>query len=130
MINCLPSGAIHVNDLHLWAHVGVLEKERIIGQWFSLDFSLWLDLDKAGEDDNLSSTFDYSLAIGDIQQLALQMNCLTIEHFSEKILDLLESLDHVQVQQHQNVQNERFFQLNYFPLVLAILTLRFGPYLS
>ena len=36
--------AIHVRDLMLWAHVGVLEHERRDGQWFSLDITLWQDL--------------------------------------------------------------------------------------
>ncbi|MCP4972862.1 MAG: dihydroneopterin aldolase, partial [Prochlorococcus sp.] len=46
----LPLGAIHVNELRLWAHVGVMEHERREGQWFSLDFSLWLDLDQSSVD--------------------------------------------------------------------------------
>ncbi|MED5165551.1 MAG: dihydroneopterin aldolase, partial [Cyanobacteriota bacterium] len=36
VINRLPLGAIHVNDVRLWAHVGVLDHERREGQWFSL----------------------------------------------------------------------------------------------
>ena len=92
MINCLPEGAIHVRDLSLWAHVGVLEKERILGQKFLLNFSLWLDLDQASKYDDISTSVDYSLAIRRLQKLSLEINCLTIEHFSEKILDLIESL--------------------------------------
>jgi len=92
MNECLHSGAIHVNDMRLWAHVGVLDSERQNGQWFSLDFTLWLDLEKSAKGDDLSTSVDYSLAIKEIQQLALEIDCLTIEHFSEKILDLLESL--------------------------------------
>ena len=34
--------ALHVRDLRLWAHVGVLESERREGQWFALDLSLSL----------------------------------------------------------------------------------------
>ncbi|MDP7327959.1 MAG: dihydroneopterin aldolase, partial [Prochlorococcaceae cyanobacterium ETNP7_MAG_30] len=68
MINRLPLGAIHVNDVRLWAHVGVLDHERRDGQWFSLDFSLWLDLDKAALNDDLNATADYSLAISAMQR--------------------------------------------------------------
>ena len=92
MNECLHSGAIHVHDMRLWAHVGVLDSERQNGQWFSLDFTLWLDLEKSSKEDDLSDSVDYSLAIKGIQQLAVDLECLTIEHFSEKILDLLETL--------------------------------------
>jgi len=92
MSSHLSLGAIHVKDVNLWAHVGVLEQERLYGQSFLLDFSLWLMMDKAALDDDLSLTADYSLAIHDIQQLALKVNCRTIEHFSELILNRLESI--------------------------------------
>ena len=92
MSNCLPSGAVHVRDIYLWAHVGVLESERLLGQSFNLSFSLWLDLENSSRDDDLSTTADYSLAISDLQQLAFRLNCLTIEHFSEHILNSLENL--------------------------------------
>tara|TARA_Y100001968_G_scaffold333627_1_gene397731 strand:- start:4975 stop:5355 length:381 start_codon:yes stop_codon:yes gene_type:complete len=83
---------IHVRDVNLWAHVGVLPKERELGQKFLLDFSLWFDLGDAAKNDDLSSTADYSLAIKKIQTLALEISCMTIETFSEQILDLLEDL--------------------------------------
>lgn len=41
--------AIHIKDINLWAHVGVLESERIHGQSFLLDISFWLDLDESSK---------------------------------------------------------------------------------
>ena len=92
MINSLPSGVIDVKDVTLWAHVGVLDRERILGQNFRLDFRLWIDVDYAAKHDDLSATADYSIAIRHLQKLALSIRCLTIEHFSDQILDLLETL--------------------------------------
>ena len=43
--------AIHIKDVNLWAHVGILESERINGQSFVLDISLWLDLDESSKTD-------------------------------------------------------------------------------
>lgn len=83
---------IHIRDLRLWAHVGVLEHERRDGQWFRVDITLHLDLSRAAVDDDLSASADYSLAIRDLQGLARTIRCLTIEHFSEQILDRLETL--------------------------------------
>ena len=84
--------AIHVRGLRLWAHVGVLEQERRDGQWFSLDISLWSDLSSAAASDDLASSLDYSLAIRSLQSLARDIRCLTIEHFSDRVLDCLEQL--------------------------------------
>ena len=83
---------ILVRGLRLWAHVGVLEQERLLGQWFELDFSLAWDLAGAGANDQLELSLDYSLAITALQRLAGELRCLTLEHFAERILDCLEQL--------------------------------------
>lgn len=83
---------IEVLDLKLWAHVGVLERERLEGQWFRLSFRLRSDLSAAARADDLSRSHDYSVAIRALQQQARHIRCLTIEHYSERILDLLEEL--------------------------------------
>ena len=84
--------AIHVRELKIWAHVGVLEKERLLGQRFSLDFTLWLDVDLPSKKDELSLTADYSTGIELIQKLSFKIRCLTIEHFSDQILNCLEEI--------------------------------------
>ena len=84
--------AIHIRDLRLWAHVGVLDHERRDGQWFSLDITLWQDLSAAAASDELVASLDYSQAITALQQLARGLVCQTIEHFSDRVLDQLERL--------------------------------------
>ena len=84
--------ALHVRDLRLWAHVGVLESERRDGQWFALDLSFQIDLSSAAADDDLGASLDYSEAIIALQDLARTIRCLTIEHFSEQVLDRLDAL--------------------------------------
>ena len=81
-----------VRGLRLWAHVGVLERERQHGQWFELDFSLGWDLNRAGASDDLGLSLDYSRAIVALQAQARCIRCLTLEHWSEQILHLLEEL--------------------------------------
>tara|TARA_B100000965_G_scaffold331594_1_gene295799 strand:+ start:531 stop:920 length:390 start_codon:yes stop_codon:yes gene_type:complete len=86
------SSAIHIKDINLWAHVGVLESERKNGQSFVLDISFWLDLDESSKLDRLDKTIDYSEAIKAVQKLSYEIKCLTIEYFSDQILNVLESL--------------------------------------
>ena len=87
-----PADRVLVRGLRLWAHVGVLEHERQTGQWFELDFSLGCDLSAAAAADALEHSLDYSLAIQALQQQARGVRCLTLEHWSDQILALLEQL--------------------------------------
>ena len=89
-LHCLD--VIRVDDLRLWAHVGVLEHERRDGQWFRLDLALHLDLSRAAASDALEATADYSLGVTALQALAAEIRCETIEHFSERVFEVLESL--------------------------------------
>ena len=84
--------AIHIKDLNLWAHVGVLESERINGQSFILDISFWLNLDESSKLDQLDKSIDYSEAIKAVQKLSFEIRCYTLEYFSDQILNVLESL--------------------------------------
>ncbi len=86
------SDSIHVSGLRLWAHVGVLDVERAKGQWFELDLELAVDLARAGRSDLLVDTLDYSQLIKALQQQARSICCHTLEHYSERILDLAEEL--------------------------------------
>ncbi len=70
----------------------MLEQERLLGQDFLLDFTIWIDLETAAKNDDLSKTVDYSLAVKSIQELSSEINCFTIEHFSELIFNRLEAL--------------------------------------
>ncbi|MDP7994863.1 MAG: dihydroneopterin aldolase [Synechococcus sp. SP2 MAG] len=83
---------IHIHDLHLWAHVGVLEHERRDGQWFQLDITLGLDLSESAKSDDLRATADYSRAVLALQALVRELSCLTIERFSEEVFEVLEGL--------------------------------------
>ncbi len=84
--------AIHLRALRLWAHVGVLERERELGQWFELSLSLWHDLGPAGRSDDLGDSLDYSLAIRALQEQARTIRCLTLEHYAERMMDCIEQL--------------------------------------
>jgi len=88
----LEGDQILVRGLRLWAHVGVLAHERQQGQWFEVDLTLTVNLDKAGRSDDLADTLDYSQLIAALQRQARSIRCQTLEHYSEQMLDLAETL--------------------------------------
>lgn len=89
----MPAGdSIVVRGLRLWAHVGVLEQERAHGQWFELDLELAAGLSAAAASDRLADTLDYSQLITALQAQARSVRCQTLEHYSERMLDLAQEL--------------------------------------
>ncbi|WP_216904613.1 dihydroneopterin aldolase [Synechococcus sp. CCY 9618] len=86
----MTSDVIHVRGLRLWAHVGVLERERLHGQWFELAFSLGTDLSETACRDDLSDGSDYAIGIEALRARSRVICCNTLEHYSERILDVLE----------------------------------------
>ncbi len=88
----LKTSSLKINDINLWAKVGVFDEERLTGQAFLLDITIWLDVEQASQTDEVAKSVDYSLAVINVQKLSKTINCFTIEHFSLKILDLLESV--------------------------------------
>ena len=51
-----------------------------------------MNLDESSKLDQLDKSIDYSEVIKAVQKLSFEIKCLTIEHFSDQILNLLESL--------------------------------------
>lgn len=86
------SDCILVRDLRVWAHVGVLEQERLHGQWFVLRFAIAADLSTTAARDDLADGFDYGLGIAALQRRARSLRCQTLEHAADRLLDQLESL--------------------------------------
>ncbi len=86
------NGSINVSDLKIWSHVGVLDKERKYGQWFTLNFSVKFNLDNNILKDDVKNCIDYSIAIKDIQKFSFEFSCMTIENFVEQISLRLEAL--------------------------------------
>lgn len=87
-----PLDLIHIQDLRLFAHVGVLDHERKDGQWFRLDITLGMDLSGSAKTDELTTTADYSVAVRALQNLVRTFCCYTIERFSEEVFEVLERL--------------------------------------
>jgi len=51
---------LKIENIELWARVGVLDEERKLGQLFSLDILLWTDFEKCTLNDDIKKTVDYS----------------------------------------------------------------------
>ena len=80
---------LKIENIKLWARVGVLEEERELGQLFNLDVFLWTDFENCTQNDDIKQTVDYSKLIEILKLQSKKINCFTIEKYSNEILKVI-----------------------------------------
>jgi 7,8-dihydroneopterin aldolase/epimerase/oxygenase len=90
---------IQVTGIRSYGYTGYLPEEQVLGQWFEVDLTLWLDLAAAGHSDNITDTLDYRRAIEIVKQLVKTSKFALVEKLATAIADAL--LEFEQVQQVQ-----------------------------
>ena len=82
---------LKIENIKLWARVGVLDQERELGQLFILDIFLWADFEKCTVNDDLKKTVDYSKLVQILKNQSKKIYCFTIEKYSNAILEIINS---------------------------------------
>jgi dihydroneopterin aldolase len=81
--------SIQVTGIRAYGYVGYLPEERVLGQWFEVDLTLWVDLTAAGKSDNLEDTLDYRQAISIVKEQIKNSKFALIEKLVSTIADEL-----------------------------------------
>jgi dihydroneopterin aldolase len=82
---------LKIENIKLWARVGVLDEERELGQLFSLDIFLWTDFENCTSNDDINKTVDYSKLVKVLKDQSKKIYCFTIEKYSSEILEIIVS---------------------------------------
>ena len=82
---------LKIENIKLWAKVGVLDEERELGQLFSLDIFLWTDFEMCTANDDIKKTVDYSKLVEILKDQSKKIYCFTIEKYSNAILEIIDS---------------------------------------
>lgn len=88
--------SIQVNGIRAYGYVGYLPEEKVLGQWFEVDLTLWVDLTKAGHTDNIEDTLDYREAITMVKEQITTAKFALVEKLVGAIADKMLSLDKVE----------------------------------
>ncbi|AIQ94659.1 dihydroneopterin aldolase [Prochlorococcus sp. MIT 0604] len=80
---------LKIENIKLWARVGVLDEERELGQLFILDIFLWTDFEKCTINDDIEKTIDYSKLVQILKDQSKKIYCYTIEKYSNEILEII-----------------------------------------
>ena len=81
---------LKIENIKLWARVGVLDEERQLGQLFSLDIFLWTDFENCTANDDIKKTVDYSKLVQVLKDQSKKIYCFTIEKYSNSILESID----------------------------------------
>ena len=81
---------LKIENIKLWARVGVLDEERKLGQLFILDIFLWTDFEKCTVNDDVKKTVDYSKIVQILKDQSKKIYCFTIEKYSNAILEIID----------------------------------------
>ena len=81
---------LKIENIKLWARVGVLDEERKLGQLFSLDIFLWTDFENCSVNDDIKKTIDYSKLVQILKDQSKTICCFTIEKYSNSILESID----------------------------------------
>lgn len=88
---------IHVTGIRCYGYTGLLPEEQVLGQWFEVDLTLWLDLSPAGESDAIADTIDYGKAVETVQQLVKISKFALIERLAQAIADAI-----IEIEEHSD----------------------------
>ncbi len=88
---------IIIKDLKLFSYHGVNEEEKINGQNFVLDITVWVDLEKPCESDNVDDTVSYAKIIKKVREVFTAEKYDLLEKAAQAVADaIFESFEKVQ----------------------------------
>lgn len=88
--------SIKVSGIRAYGYTGFLPEERVLGQWFEVDLTLWLDLSNSGNSDNLNDSLDYRMAIAIVKEQIKTAKFALVEKLTEVIATEILALELVQ----------------------------------
>ena len=91
---------INVTGIRCYGYTGLLPEEQVLGQWFEVDLTLWLDLSPAGESDAIADTINYAEAVETVQQLVKTSKFALIERLAKAIADAI-----LEIEEHSSNQS-------------------------
>ncbi len=95
-ILCRGMDSIQLTGIRCYGYTGFLPEEKVLGQWFEVDLTLWLDLSAAGQSDRIEDTLDYRQTIAGVQELVKHADFALIERLAEAIADRVLQQDRVE----------------------------------
>ncbi|ACK69872.1 dihydroneopterin aldolase [Gloeothece citriformis PCC 7424] len=88
--------SIQITGIKCYGYTGYFPEEQILGQWFEVDLTIWLDLTSSGTSDRLEETVDYRQAITIVKNLIKTSKLALVEKLTTQIADELLQLNRIE----------------------------------
>lgn len=88
-----PADRIELRGISAWAHHGVLAHETELGQEFTLDLVLHVDLSVAAASDELDDTVDYGTVASAAHAALVGPSARLVEHVAGRVADAVLAVD-------------------------------------
>ena len=79
---------VFIDRMHVYAHHGVMEQEKVVGAWFTVSLSVACDFSDAMQSDNLSQTISYA-DLCDVVTKEMAVPSRLLEHVAGRIVQAL-----------------------------------------
>ena len=88
--------AIEITGIRCYGYTGYFPEEQVLGQWFEVDLTIWMDLSLTGSDDQLSNTLNYADVVERVTNLLETSRFKTIEKLNAVVIEAVLAFDPVQ----------------------------------
>ncbi len=85
----MSTSKIYLKGVKAYGYVGYLPEENVLGQWFEVDVTLWVDFEKSTYSDDITDTVNYCSCINKIETLIQTQKYKLIERLAGAIADRL-----------------------------------------
>ena len=79
--------AIQISGIRCYGYTGYFPEEQVLGQWFEVDLTIWMDLSVTGSDDQLENTLNYADVVERVTNLLETSRFKTIEKLNAVIIE-------------------------------------------
>ena len=83
----MTTNKIYLKGVRAYGYVGYLPEENVLGQWFEVDATLWVDFEKSTYSDEIEDTVNYISCIRKIENLIQTEKYKLIERLAGAIAD-------------------------------------------
>ena len=93
---------IRISGIRHYGYTGFFPEEQVLGQWFEVNLSLWLDLATTGANDQLENTLNYAEVVAEVTAVMDAARFKTLERLNTAILERVLAFAMGQVQPNQS----------------------------
>ncbi|MGL5033933.1 MAG: dihydroneopterin aldolase [Microcystaceae cyanobacterium] len=90
----IGTDTIQVKNIRCYGYTGLWQEEQILGQWFEVNLTLWVDLRSSAASDDINETVDYREAIAMVKTIISDQKTkfALIEKLAQAIADQILTL--------------------------------------